>query len=184
MTAARPGGESARWLGALLAGGQSRRFGSDKALAMLDGARLIDRALAALAAECDAVVVCGRDLVGVRSVADRPGPGLGPLGGLNAALHLARDEGFAGVLTSACDIPVLPEGLLAQLGLAFPAVVAGQPVVGAWPSALADALDAHLAESTDRSMRHWIAQAGGRHVAFGEPFPNVNTPEDLAALDR
>jgi molybdenum cofactor guanylyltransferase len=182
VTGAGPGADGARWLGALLAGGQSRRFGSDKALALLDGERLIDRAIAALAAHCDAVVVCGRDYAGLRSLADRPRPGLGPLGGLNAALHLARDEGFAGVLTSACDIPVLPEGLLHLLGLELPAVVAGQPVVGAWPSALADHLDAHLAEATDRSMRHWIAQAGGRFVDIGEAIHNVNTPGDLAAL--
>ena len=37
-------------LGAILAGGQARRFGSDKAQALYEGARLIDRVAAALAA--------------------------------------------------------------------------------------------------------------------------------------
>ncbi|MFM9977395.1 MAG: molybdenum cofactor guanylyltransferase [Sphingomonadaceae bacterium] len=170
-------------LGALLAGGQARRFGADKALALLDGKRLIDRAIAALAAQCDAVVICGRDYGGMRSLADRPRAGLGPLGGLNAALHLARAEGFAGVLTSACDIPVLPSDLRHRL-VPLPATVRGQPLVAIWPSALADALDAHLAQATDFSMRHWIAQSGAQRIAFVEPVPNINTPADLAALSR
>ena len=47
-------------LGAVLAGGQSSRFGSDKALAVLDGQTLLTRAVATLAQWCDTVVVVGR----------------------------------------------------------------------------------------------------------------------------
>ncbi|HSF13587.1 MAG TPA: NTP transferase domain-containing protein, partial [Erythrobacter sp.] len=48
-------------LGAILAGGQARRFGSDKAQALYQGARLIDRVASALAAQCESVIVCGRE---------------------------------------------------------------------------------------------------------------------------
>ena len=47
-------------LGAVLAGGQSSRFGSDKALAVLYGQTLLTRAVATLAQWCDTVVVVGR----------------------------------------------------------------------------------------------------------------------------
>ncbi|MBA3896663.1 MAG: NTP transferase domain-containing protein, partial [Sphingomonadaceae bacterium] len=62
-------------LGAVLAGGASRRFGSDKALAMRDGRPLIAHVVDALATQVDAVVVCGRDWGGLPSIADRPAPG-------------------------------------------------------------------------------------------------------------
>ena len=42
-------------LGAILAGGRSSRFGSDKAFALLNGKPLIDHVIAALAAQTDAV---------------------------------------------------------------------------------------------------------------------------------
>src|SRR5687768_5356431 len=48
-------------LGAVLAGGQSSRFGSDKALAELDGRTLIARAVDALAGWCEYVVAVGRE---------------------------------------------------------------------------------------------------------------------------
>eukprot|EP00611_Tribonema_gayanum_P009759 TRINITY_DN19634_c0_g1_i1.p3 TRINITY_DN19634_c0_g1~~TRINITY_DN19634_c0_g1_i1.p3 ORF type:complete len:108 (-),score=11.69 TRINITY_DN19634_c0_g1_i1:38-361(-) len=80
-------------LGAILAGGQARRFGSDKAQALYEGARLIDRVAAALAAQCEAVVVCGREEAGFACIPDWPESGLGPLGGRAPAhpplVHLA-----------------------------------------------------------------------------------------------
>ena len=47
-------------LGCVLAGGQSQRFGSDKALAELAGRSLLARAVDALWGWCEAVVVVGR----------------------------------------------------------------------------------------------------------------------------
>ena len=166
-------------LGAILAGGQSRRFGSDKALAMLDGRPLIAHAIAALAAECSSVVVCGRDWPGHTTLPDRPGPGLGPLAGLCAALHHARMTGHGAVLTSACDLPHLPLGLLQRLSPG-PAIAAGQPTLGLWPASLADALEAHLLSGI-RSLFSWVEACGVRSVDCG-PLPNINTPEDLAKL--
>src|SRR3546814_7027451 len=61
-----------RLLGAVLAGGRSSRFGSDKALAMLDGRTLLDHAAAALGAHVETVVICGRHVPGMTGLADRP----------------------------------------------------------------------------------------------------------------
>lgn len=166
-------------LGAVLAGGQSRRFGSDKALALLDGKPLIDHARNAIAPYVDTVVICGR----AGGLPDRPVPGLGPLGGLNAALHHARTIGAEGVLTTGCDTPVFPEWAARALIGNSAAVLAGYQLIGYWPATLAERLDAHLAGSGDRSIRGWGALADARIVPFtGDPLPNINTPADLTAL--
>ncbi|MFM9978832.1 MAG: NTP transferase domain-containing protein, partial [Sphingomonadaceae bacterium] len=43
-------------LGAIIAGGQSSRFGADKAQAMLDGRALLEHVADRLDAQCDAVI--------------------------------------------------------------------------------------------------------------------------------
>ena len=165
-------------LGAVLAGGESRRFGSDKALALLDGRPLIEHAIAALAAQTDMVIVCGRE----GGVPDRPEPGRGPLGGINAAVHEAAARGFDAVLTCGCDVPALPADLAVRL--AGGGYVAEMPVIGLWPASLAAHLDAWLAEQADRSVRGWANAAGLQGVTLGAPIANLNTPADLDAFKR
>ena len=174
-----------RLLGAILAGGQSRRFGKDKALALLAGRPLIDHAIEGLAEQVDQVIVVGRPPASgnVVAIPDRPSPGLGPLGGLNAALHHARDNGFDAVVTIGCDIPVLPRDLVTRLGAAGrPSFLAAMPIVGYWPSDLAGRLDDHLASGVERSMRGWARVADAIAIALPADLPNINTPADLAAL--
>jgi molybdopterin-guanine dinucleotide biosynthesis protein A len=166
----------AKLLGAVLAGGASRRFGSDKAAALLAGRALIDHVIDRLAPQAGSLVVVGRDHPGIVSIADRPS-GLGPLGGLAAALAYAASAGFDAVLTSGCDLPDLPRDLAARLAPG-PAVARGQPLLGLWPVGLAAALAAHLAGSADRSLHGWVALTGARTVDCG-PIRNINRPEDL-----
>jgi molybdopterin-guanine dinucleotide biosynthesis protein A len=175
--------ELMRVLGAILAGGMARRFGSDKALAEIDGVAMLDRVARALAAECEAIVVVGRDWPGLVRVEDRPAPGLGPLGGLAGVLAYARLEGFDTVLTSGCDLPALPEGLLALLSPAD-AMLRGQPTIGLWRSEQADALAEWIEASADRSIRAWADRIGARRVAYAGEIANVNTPADLEAFRR
>ena len=167
-------------LGAIFAGGASRRFGSDKAVALLEGRALLDHVADALRSQCDAMVVVGRDWPGLARIDDRPRPDLGPLGALAGALVHAAETGFDHVLTSGCDLPDLPPDLVARLAPA-PAVVRGQPLLGLWPSKLATALLAYLDRTEDRSMRGWIAaaEAASRDVGV---IANINRPADLDAL--
>ncbi len=169
-----------RRLAAVIAGGASSRFGSDKALVLLDGKPLIAHVIDRLRPQADALVVVGRTYPGQPTVADRPGPGLGPLAGLNAALAHAAARGFTTVLTAGCDLPGLPGDLVARLGAA-PAVAVRQPLVGVWPAALADDLDAYFAATADRSLRGWAAAAGARTVDLGA-FANINTVGDFEAF--
>ena len=65
-------------LGAVLAGGKSTRFGSDKALAEFDGQTLIARAVDALSGWCEHVVVVGRETAPAPTLPDCPAAGMGP----------------------------------------------------------------------------------------------------------
>ncbi len=172
-----------RLLGAVLAGGQSRRFGSDKALAELDSRPLIAHAAAALEPYVDTVAICGRTFGAYLALPDRPAPGLGPLAGLAAALRHAADNDFDAVLSIGCDVPALPAGLVAALTAGgAPIAVRTLPICGLWRASDADQLDRHLASTDDRSMRGWLAACGGQWFEGDIPLANINTPGDLAAL--
>ena len=167
-----------RLLGAILAGGQARRFGSDKAQALYEGARLIDRVAAALAAQCEALIVCGREEPGFTCIPDWPEAGLGPLGGLAAALRHASGNGFAGVLSAGVDAPDLPHDLAAVLAGEGAAIVESQPVVGLWPASAAPVLEAFL-QGGGRSLYRFADHIAARRVDLARPLMNVNRPEDL-----
>ena len=171
-------------LGAVLAGGRSSRFGSDKAAALLHGRPLLDHAVSALGGQCDTVVVVGRDHAGMASVPDHPGPGLGPLGGLAGAFRYALAHGFDHVLTSGVDSIGLPADLAAGLAPA-PAYLAAQPVVGLWPAAASAAAIAEIMASDGRhSMRAFAERIGARAVTLSAEPANVNTRADLARLEN
>ncbi len=163
-------------LGAVLAGGASQRFGSDKALALSDGRALIDHVIEHLVPQCDALVVVGRVHGWWPSLDDKPQGGEGPLAALNAALHHATAEGFDAVLSAPCDMPDLPADLMSLLGDG-PAVLADHPIVGVWPAALAPLLDDWLASGA-RAVRGFADHVGARAVA-APPLRNINRPEDL-----
>lgn len=167
-------------LGVVLAGGQSTRFGSDKALAEWAGQTLLDHAVATLSHQCDAVIVAGRSEAPAPVIADRPAAGMGPLAGLNGALHHALAHGYDAVLSVPVDGLGLPETLIDELSPA-PAHSEDSPVVGLWPAACAPACDALLAEPTVHSLRAFAARIGARSVRLSRNAHNINTPADLAA---
>ncbi len=104
MAAPPPYPDLAALSAAVLCGGRSLRFGSDKALARVGGRSLVDRVVDSLASAHEILLV-GRDypLAGVRHVADVR-QGAGPLAGLEAALEAARGPWVA---VAACDLPCL-----------------------------------------------------------------------------
>ncbi len=83
--------------GAVLAGGRSRRMGSDKAFIEIDGRSMLERAVDALEqADAEPVLVVGGDRARVADLglvwaADR-WPGEGPLGGIITALETIETE--------------------------------------------------------------------------------------------
>ena len=106
-------------LGAILAGGGSRRFRSPKTLARLHGRPLWRVAADRLREVCDDVVAIvnhpqvARE-VELETLPDR-WPLLGPLGGIDAALARAVQTGHAAVLVLAVDMPWVRTEALRQL---------------------------------------------------------------------
>lgn len=120
-------------IGAVLAGGSSRRFGRDKTSVEVDGVPMVLRAKAALEAVCDEVVI----------VSSRPGsgswgtvipdlrPGFGPLAGIESALHHAVERGAAAVFVLAADLPhVGPDVIRAVASAVTPGATGSEPGSG------------------------------------------------------
>jgi molybdopterin-guanine dinucleotide biosynthesis protein A len=170
-------------LGAVLAGGQSTRFGSDKALAELHGHTLLARAVDTLSGLCEHVVVVGRETAPAPTLPDWPHAGAGPLGGIAAALHLARDSDYIAVLTCGVDSLGLPDDLLDRLSPA-PRYLEAQPVIGLWPASAAEAIEALLLSSAKHSMKAFAAAIGATAVKLPSDPANINTPADLALAEK
>ena len=168
-------------LGVVLAGGQSTRFGSDKALAELGGQTLLARAFDLLTGFCELVVIAGRERGPGHVIPDWPRPGMGPLAGIAAALHLARDEGYDSVLTCGVDSVDLPDNLLELLSPAS-RYLAEQPVVGHWAAGTVDAIETILLGEGRHSMLAFAQAVGATAVNPGRKSANINTPADLAAF--
>lgn len=165
-------------LGAILAGGQSRRFGSDKARALFKGKPLLEHTADALRPVCAQLVVAGREWANIHSVTDLPTPGLGPLGGLAGALHYAESQGFDAVLSSGCDIAGLPLDLLQRLGTG-PSIFDNLPIIGIWPSALAEPLVEWMSDPRNRSVYRFADHIGARRVIAPDGLINANQNSDL-----
>ena len=157
----------AQLAGLLLAGGTSRRFGSDKALAEVDGATLLDRAAQCLRAACDGPVVVAsgdgarRPGVGDRQVADRVA-GAGPLSAVAAGLDDLRDDaGRVAVLavdhlSPSADLLRLLAGRPGEWACAL-AEVGGrrQPLQAVWSTAVADDV-AGAVDAGQRGVLRWL----------------------------
>jgi molybdopterin-guanine dinucleotide biosynthesis protein A len=133
---------------------------------------------AALAAQCAGLVVCGREEAGFACIPDMPEAGLGPLGGLNAALAHAAAGHFTHVLSCGVDAPDLPQTLAATLAGEGAAIVESQPVVGLWPVSIGPMLAGFL-EGGGRSLYRFADSIAARRIDLNRPLMNVNTPEDL-----
>jgi molybdopterin-guanine dinucleotide biosynthesis protein A len=188
----------------ILAGGRGERLGGAvKAQLSVGGVRLLERVVARVAACRPIIVASGPhdpvdlDLpVGLVAVADLPGEYAGPLAGFAAAVEVLPDD-IELLVCAAVDAPFLPvdyvERLVTGLGEA-PAAVASYssqsyPTNSIWRVAqFRDLPDRVLAGTAPRSLKSLAAAAGAvtldwPQAADGDPFANINTPEDLALAE-
>jgi molybdopterin-guanine dinucleotide biosynthesis protein A len=179
--------------GAILAGGQSTRFGGrDKSALLLDGRAILDHQLAALAPAVDEVLIVGGPRATIHDIV----PGCGPLGGLHAALSAAHG---GAVLIVGCDMPYLSTPFLTYLlsfateaDIVVPRTERGyHPLCAVYTRACLEPVAARLADRRLK-MRELVDSLRTRVVPadeirqFGDPdrlLANVNTPADYAGLE-
>ena len=111
--------QRAATLGVVFCGGASRRMGRDKARLELEGESLVARAAARLDEFASEVVLASGHVerypeTGRPCVLDALA-GVGPLGGLAAALEHAEHRLRARLVLLACDMPDVPPALLGRL---------------------------------------------------------------------
>jgi molybdopterin-guanine dinucleotide biosynthesis protein A len=175
-----------RALGLVLAGGQSRRMGTDKALLTLGGETLLARALRRLGPQVEGLAISANMPINAEypiladEVADQ-----GPLGGVLAGLVHAKSQGFSHLVTVAVDTPFFPDDLAARLAASGPRVVVrGHPVFALWPVVVENDLRQALADG-ERKLFHVMARLNFTELALPDAaFFNVNTRDDLAEAER
>jgi molybdopterin-guanine dinucleotide biosynthesis protein A len=172
--------------GILLVGGASRRFGSPKALALLDGKTLAERAWETLGEACAERLAVGKLADGLElpfPIIDDGSETRAALAGIVAGLGAARTE-LSVVLP--VDIPWVPAQLLAELGdaCADAAVTQTGPLPAAFRRRSVQVLERRLAAGS-LAVRDALAELETRVVeADAALLANVNRPEELYELER
>ncbi|MFB9992886.1 molybdenum cofactor guanylyltransferase [Deinococcus oregonensis] len=184
--------------GAITAGGKSSRFGSDKALALLEGRPLLHHVADSLGSCGLRVVVAPPGkymLAGWHNVPDTR-PGEGPLAGLEAALEAAVQlKGAGWVAFTGVDLPRLTPDFWRTLAAArTPGALSVQPLdAQGRPQPLAALYHTDLLPQVtgllDAGERRLRAAAEAKSVVTIvstelSVLLNVNTPADLTTILR
>jgi molybdenum cofactor guanylyltransferase len=192
--------DAASTAGYVLVGGRSTRFGTDKALAEWHGQPLARCVAERVRAAAGSVTLVGsperyQDL-GLPVVADET-PGLGPLGGILAALHHSRADWN---LVVACDMPYVTGeflGYLVRLAqenaaeVVMPLDGEGQdePLCTVYSRRCHGPIDAAVARGVRKVTEAFAGLPVRRvgHAAYasldpdGRLFANLNTRDELEA---
>ena len=190
--------------GLILAGGRAQRMGGiDKGLISFHGKPLIESAIDRLQPQVGTILInANRSITkyshyGYPVLMDETPDFSGPLAGFSVGLKHCKTTYL---LTSPCDSPLLPNDLAEKMGteleknnleLVFASSkendgkIWSQPVFCLMKSSLKDSLDVFLCKG-DLKIDRWFKELRSGTVVFENPqvFANVNTPEELAALEK
>jgi molybdopterin-guanine dinucleotide biosynthesis protein A len=185
--------------GVILAGGQSSRMGSNKALLPYRGSRFIVAIYRQLAALCDDMLVVTNSpeqysFLNCRMVGDIH-PGMGALAGLHSGLAGSRTPHIFAV---ACDMPYLNDTLIRALiaqrhrgDVIIPESENGlEPLHAVYSKSCLTAMEAALLTGRKRLISFFpevqVKRFSCREVRTMDPdldsFCNINTPADYFAL--
>ena len=190
--------------GLILAGGRAQRMGGiDKGLIPFMGQPLIAAAISRLQNQVGSILInANRNITqyaayGYPVILDETPDFSGPLAGFSVGLQSCKTPYL---LTSPCDSPLLPLDLGKKLAIEmerenFQLVYASskelddrvwtQPVFCLMRSDLQDSLKSFL-DKGDLKIDRWFKELHSSTVVFEDAmaFANVNTPEELKALEE
>jgi molybdopterin-guanine dinucleotide biosynthesis protein A len=186
--------------GFILAGGNSRRMGTDKARLILSGQSFVERIAAELSAVTSSIKVVGNDMSerssGLQTAPDVY-PQWGALGGVHAALS-ACSASWA--LIVACDLPLVTSTLFSRLASfrddndAVAPIQENeipQPLCSLYRIDPCLRVAEQLIKSGERKPLALLQSVRTRWISFTELsdlegadsfFDNINTPEDFARV--
>jgi molybdopterin-guanine dinucleotide biosynthesis protein A len=170
--------------GVLLVGGASRRFGSPKALASIEGTTLAERAWGVLGEACEERLAFGKaaDSLELPFVLHDDGIDVrAPLAGIVAGLRAARNDVCVFLPV---DLPFFTAAAVRSLGAACREAAVPQtgPLPGAYSRTALGVLEQRLARG-ELTLRDAVAELDAVTVGLDRPLlVNVNGPDELAAL--
>ncbi len=165
--------------GIVLAGGQSRRMGRNKALMELEGQTLIARVLDRVSSVCDELIISAND---ADLYADLPArvvpdviPRRGALSGIHAGLSAMRNEM---ALVVACDMPFLNLRLLRYMTVIAP----GYDVIVPRVEGVYEPLHAIYSANCIAPIAQLLAQGPRRVIDFYQHVQVREVPQDKIVL--
>ena len=167
--------------GVVLVGGASRRFGSPKALALVDGETFVERARRVLAAACDEVLVVGKAGELPFAVIDDGSTVRAPIAGVVAGLRAAAS---AVAVFLPVDCPRVTPEIVRALGHACrdAAVPQTGPLPGAWSKSALPVLERRLAHGP-LGLYQAYEELDVVELRFDPALlADVDTPQDLERL--
>ncbi len=184
----------------IISGGRASRMGGiDKGLISLNGKPLVKHVIERISPQVDEVLInANRELTqykafGLPVLKDENADFIGPLAGFSLGLHHAKHDL---VLTVPCDVPLLPEDLVARLSIELTKhdadiVVANSeenahPIISLCKKNILPSLIQYI-DDGERKISTWQKNQHYREVefnAFGHAFYNVNTQSDLVKLAK
>lgn len=185
--------------GILLAGGQSKRMGTDKAFLLYRHKQLFEYPLAILTAFCDEILISSSDprfkSTGYLVIPDAF-PGKGPMAGLFTCLSRAKSSRS---LVLGCDLPLMDPAfihLLIDRSMEFPITIGTnrqgkpEPMAGIYEKEIMRTLESLLMEGKNK-LQDLFAMTRAQYIhpekeGFDPDrmYININKPEDLIKLQN
>ena len=184
-------------LAVVLAGGKSKRFGSNKAEIMLKDKKLIDYTLEKIKSKFKKIIIVSNNLnfSNHTTIKDCIDGQLGPLAGVLSAMKWAKINGdvFNWIVTFPCDTPFFNISLIEKFKKAsktqdsklyfVKAESKRHNIFGLWSLDLLDQLEEDLLVNSIRKVEDWANEIGVKTINFEnekyDTFFNINTKEDL-----
>jgi len=188
-------------LGAILAGGQSKRMGKDKLFLELDNKKLIEHTIDKVKKYLKRVIIITNQdneffsKNNLTTVKDCIEGQLGPLVGILTAMKWAKENlsKCSWIATFPCDTPFFPESIIESFikesekkeSLILCASSHGRKhnIFGLWSLDLYDKLKDDLTNKKVRKVQDWTEKNKIKNLEFKfkdyDPFFNINTEEDL-----